>query len=169
MHKNPSSGKRHSHLLGEEIFHFYAIDMWEAVFSWGKRYSKRIPLPQRDALEHLFGEAVFSCGKRDSLTGKGIFMHKTFQNQISLRGSSQLWECSFPHIFWKITLPPSGENTASRKRDLYALGSSTSPRMRDGIGGFFDQNWNNDIKFTFSFWRTVSYVRSDAWALSSSA
>ena len=150
MHKNPSSGKRHSHLLGEEIFNFYAYVMWEAVFSLGKRYSERMPLPRRDApellfgeavfslgkrysermplprrdaLEHLFREAVFSCGKRDSLTGKGIFMHKNFQNQISLRGSGQLWECSFPHIFCRITLPPSVENTSSWKRDFYALGS----------------------------------------------
>ena len=125
MHKNTSSGMLYSLLLGEEIFHFYAFDLWEAVFSWGKRYSKRIPLPLRDAPEHLFGEAVFSCGKRDSLAGKGIFMHKTFQNQIFLGGSGQLWECSFPHICWRITLPPSSENTAFQKRDFYALGSST--------------------------------------------
>ena len=109
MHKNTSSGMLYSLLLGEEIFHFYAFDLWEAVFSWGKRYSKRIPLPLRDAPEHLFGEAVFSCGKRDSLAGKGIFMHKTFQNQISLGGSGQLWECSFPHIFWRITSPKQWE------------------------------------------------------------
>ena len=72
MHKNPSSGKRYSHCLGEEIFYFYAVDMWEAVFSWGKRYSKRILLPE----EML---RITSSGNWYSLVGKGILsLEKVF-------------------------------------------------------------------------------------------
>ena len=60
MHKNPAPGKRYSHHLGEELFYFYAYDMWEAVLSSGKRYSKRIPLPAKGAQERLFPRAPFS-------------------------------------------------------------------------------------------------------------
>ena len=126
MHKKTSSRKWYSHLLGKKYSIFMHLICEKQYSLGGRGIQREYRFPEEMLRKYLFGEAVFSCGKGDSLSGKGIFLQKTFQNQISLGGSGQFLEGSFPHIFWRITLPPSSENTASRKRDFYALGSRIS-------------------------------------------
>ena len=139
MHKKTSSRKWYSHLLGKKYSIFMHLICEKQYSLGGRGIQREYRFPEEMLRKYLFGEAVFSCGKGDSLSGKGIFLQKTFQNQISLGGRvilqnmcgkehSQSWPKRILLLTYQmhkngIFLPARGENIPSRNRYFYALGS----------------------------------------------